>query len=207
MIRPFFAQLREDVQAVLERDPAARNTLEVVLTYRGGTDVRSQANSCTPPQSGADTCCDACDYEVSVNVAKYGVLAPVPEDERPGARRREFADAIACDPAGDVLTQCRDFIPHVYRGHETRSFEYAWNGERQRFHVPRPDKLRETHPELRPADAEQQRKAPPNPPLPPQGRRKFRQKKPQVGGGGVPRAPPRRTRRGGRHHAKIYRVT
>ena len=35
MIRPFFAQLREDVQAVLERDPAARNTLEVVLTYPG----------------------------------------------------------------------------------------------------------------------------------------------------------------------------
>ncbi|MEC7118750.1 MAG: serine O-acetyltransferase [Pseudomonadota bacterium] len=30
-----FKQLREDVQAVFERDPAARNTLEVILTYPG----------------------------------------------------------------------------------------------------------------------------------------------------------------------------
>jgi len=30
-----FKQLREDIQAVFERDPAARNTLEVVLTYPG----------------------------------------------------------------------------------------------------------------------------------------------------------------------------
>lgn len=35
MIKPFFTQLREDVHAVLDRDPAARNTLEVALTYPG----------------------------------------------------------------------------------------------------------------------------------------------------------------------------
>ena len=126
-----------------------------VETWRGETDTRQRANSCTSPQNGPDTCCELCDHELAVNVAKYGVLAPVPEDQRPGEQRRGFADAIACDPAGDVLRECRQFIPHVYRGHETRSFEYAWNGERQRFHVARPDKLRETHPDLRPADAEQ----------------------------------------------------
>lgn len=132
-----------------------REAPTTVETWRGETDTRQRAASCTAPQSGPDTCCELCDHELAVNVAKYGVRAPVGEAERPGAQRREFADAIACDPAGDVLRECRQFIPHVYRGHETRSFEYAWNGERQRFHVPRPDKLRETHPELRPADAEQ----------------------------------------------------
>ncbi|MCM3080852.1 MULTISPECIES: serine O-acetyltransferase [Brevibacillus] len=30
-----FAQMKEDIQAVFERDPAARSTLEVVLTYSG----------------------------------------------------------------------------------------------------------------------------------------------------------------------------
>ncbi|MCG6197592.1 serine O-acetyltransferase, partial [Anoxybacillus sp. LAT_38] len=30
-----FRQMRDDIQAVFERDPAARSTLEVVLTYSG----------------------------------------------------------------------------------------------------------------------------------------------------------------------------
>ena len=32
---PFLQQLREDIEAVFERDPAARNTLEIVLNYPG----------------------------------------------------------------------------------------------------------------------------------------------------------------------------
>jgi hypothetical protein len=132
-----------------------REAPTTVETWRGETDTRQRASSCTSPQNGPDTCCELCDHELAVNVAKYGVLAPVPEDQRPGERRREFTDAIACDPAGDVLRECQQFIPHVYRGDELRSFEYTWDGARQRFHVPRPDKLRETHPALRPADAEQ----------------------------------------------------
>lgn len=47
-------------------------------TYRGETDSRRQSQSCAP-QSGADTCCDTCDYEVAVNVSKYGVVAPLDE--------------------------------------------------------------------------------------------------------------------------------
>ena len=31
----FWRTLREDIEAVFERDPAARNVLEVVLTYSG----------------------------------------------------------------------------------------------------------------------------------------------------------------------------
>ncbi|WNC17603.1 serine O-acetyltransferase [Brevibacillus brevis] len=33
--RPMFAQLKDDIQVVFERDPAARSTLEVVMTYSG----------------------------------------------------------------------------------------------------------------------------------------------------------------------------
>ena len=34
-ISPMFKQLKEDIQAVFARDPAARNTLEVLTTYPG----------------------------------------------------------------------------------------------------------------------------------------------------------------------------
>ncbi|TGV29419.1 serine O-acetyltransferase, partial [Mesorhizobium sp. M00.F.Ca.ET.186.01.1.1] len=30
-----FAQMKDDIQAVFERDPAARSALEVVMTYSG----------------------------------------------------------------------------------------------------------------------------------------------------------------------------
>jgi serine O-acetyltransferase len=35
MINEFLEQLREDVASVFDRDPAARNTLEVLLNYPG----------------------------------------------------------------------------------------------------------------------------------------------------------------------------
>ena len=38
------AELQEDIQAVFDRDPAARNTLEVLLTYPGGA-IDSQRRS------------------------------------------------------------------------------------------------------------------------------------------------------------------
>lgn len=126
-----------------------------VDTYDSELDVRSGANSCTPPQSGADSCCDACDYEVSVNVSKYGVTQAVDEMTQPGELRRTDTSAITCDPMGDKLKDCAAFVPHVYRGHEVRSFEYDWNGTRTRFHVPLQDKLRETHPNDRPKGLEQ----------------------------------------------------
>lgn len=126
-----------------------------VDTYDSELDLRSGANSCTPPQSGADTCCDACDYELSVNVAKYGVTQPVDELSRAGDLRRTDTSAVTCDPKGDKFKECGDFIPHVFRGDEVRSFEYEWNGARTRFRVPLQDKLRETHPDDRPKGLEQ----------------------------------------------------
>ncbi|MBK9755721.1 MAG: thrombospondin type 3 repeat-containing protein [Nannocystis sp.] len=123
-------------------------------TYRGETDTRRQSQSCTPPQSGADTCCDTCDYEVAVNVSKYGVVAPLDEMTPAGAdQRRTLSNAIKCTPMGDKYSQCKDFIPHVYRGQEQRSFSYNWDGDPagtyETFHVPLQDKLRETHPDQR----------------------------------------------------------
>ncbi|HEY0138309.1 MAG TPA: thrombospondin [Nannocystis sp.] len=136
-------------------DAGGRTAPTTVETWRGETDTRAATQSCTRPQDGVDTCCDVCDYELAVNVSKYGVLAPVDELAPAGDRRRRFADAITCDPGGDKLRECRDFTPHVDRSHEVRSYEYTWDGARQRFRVPRPDKIRETHPDDRPADAEQ----------------------------------------------------
>jgi hypothetical protein len=151
-------QQRRDAQGKLEPTK--------IETYRGETDNRRQSQSCSPPQSGTDTCCDTCDYELSVNVAKYGVLTPVAETERSDQQRRSWradpqaADAaISCDPMGDKFVQCKNFIPHVYRGGEIRRFEYNWDGDPQgtleSFRIPLQDKLRETHPSQRWAGHEQ----------------------------------------------------
>jgi hypothetical protein len=87
-----------------------------------------------PPQNGADTCCDACDYELSVNVWKYGVHAGsgLPEVTRRGDEASGSTTAIICDPMGDKFAECADFIPHVYRAQEVRNYEYDW--QRRRLH-------------------------------------------------------------------------
>ena len=126
-----------------------------VDTFDGELETRSAAQSCSPPQSGADACCDACDYEVAVNVSKYGVTQATDEMTWAGDVRRTDKSAITCSPMGDKFKECAAFVPHVYRGQEVRSFEYAWNGVRERFHVPLHDKLRETHPNARPEGLEQ----------------------------------------------------
>ena len=139
------------------KDAAGEQKPTTVETYEGELDTRSLAQSCSPPQSGVDSCCDACDYEVAVNVSKYGVTQAVDEMTPAAGRRRTDRTAIPCDPMGDKFTDCAGFIPHVYRGHELRSFEYDWDGDgaRERFRVPLHDKLRETHPNERPAGREQ----------------------------------------------------
>ena len=43
-IQTIKAELQEDIQAVFDRDPAARNTLEVLLTYPG---VRISTTGCS----------------------------------------------------------------------------------------------------------------------------------------------------------------
>ncbi|EDM74668.1 thrombospondin type 3 repeat family protein [Plesiocystis pacifica SIR-1] len=108
-------------------------------SYAGETDWR--AASCSAPDSGPDTCCTACDYELSVNVAKYGVTSD--------GTKRTPADAIACDPTGNVYTECADFVSDVNRDFETNRYVYDWNGESGEWRLPISDKIRETHPAQR----------------------------------------------------------
>lgn len=138
--------------------PLKMRTGEEVKTYTGETDARRASQSCTTPQDGVDTCCDACDYELAVNVAKYGVTQSVPADQE--ASRDQLASpnagtAIQCDLMGDKFAQCRDFIPYVNRTEEVRKFAYSWGGEKGTFRLPLQDKLRETHPDQRPDGVEQ----------------------------------------------------
>lgn len=129
-----------------------------IRAAKGETDSRRVSQSCTTPQDGVDTCCDACDYELSVNVAKYGLkpgaqldeLTPADLDQK---RSPNDGSAIMCDPMGDKFAQCKDFVTHVYRGDEVRTFEYVWDGKKQKFRVPLQDKIRETHPSRRPLEA------------------------------------------------------
>ncbi len=145
--------------------PLKMRLAQEVKTYYGESDARLMSQSCTTPQDGVDTCCDACDYELSVNVAKYGVLQPLPETAQAAfdqKRSPNSGTALKCDPMGDKFADCAAFIPHVYRGQEVRKFHYDWNGDGQvaedgseTFRVPMQDKLRETHPDARPVGYEQ----------------------------------------------------
>ncbi len=111
-----------------------------IESYRGETDWR--ANSCSAPDEGPDTCCTTCDYELSINVAKYGVDAE-------GGSRLTPANAVTCDPNGNIYEECSGFITDVDRQFETNRYAYEWNGEMETFQLPLSDKIRETHPDLR----------------------------------------------------------
>ncbi|MFV8756652.1 thrombospondin type 3 repeat-containing protein [Nannocystaceae bacterium ST9] len=116
-----------------------------IESYRGETDWR--ANSCAAPDSGPDTCCTTCDYELAVNVAKYGV-------DGEGGSRRTPANALECDPDGNIYDECSGFVTDVNREFETNRYAYEWNGETGTFRLPLADKIRETHPDNRPAGVE-----------------------------------------------------
>jgi hypothetical protein len=104
----------------------------------------SRTVSCSTPDTGPDTCCSVCDFELSVNVAKYGVA--------PGGTRLSpnVGTALACDPKQDRLASCRDFRPHVDRSRELVSYRYDWDGCLQNWPLPLYDKVRQTHPDDRP---------------------------------------------------------
>ncbi|HLT40112.1 MAG TPA: thrombospondin type 3 repeat-containing protein, partial [Enhygromyxa sp.] len=128
-----------------ELKPLKLQASGVTRSYPGTTDWRGA--SCAAPDSGPDTCCTVCDYELSVNVAKYGVVSD-------GGARRTPENAIACTPSGNVYEDCRDFVTYVDRSAETNRYTYEWNGSIETFRLPLSDKLRETHPDLRPPGAE-----------------------------------------------------
>ncbi len=133
-------------------------------------------NSCSSPEEGPDTCCSYCEYLLSTKVDRYGVDANgTVMSANPGTFAPDgsaYADAIVCGgpddvEAGipiDIFAACSNFVPSVDRSDEEQTWEYAWCApgtagpdcplEVQRFKLPLFDKLRETHPDQRPAGFE-----------------------------------------------------
>lgn len=120
---------------------------EGTLTASAGGLSTWSGPSCDTPDAGPDTCCSLCDWVLGPAVARYGVS--------PGGARRNanLGTAIACDPDADVLVECRDLVLDVERVDDA-SYTYAWDGASQAWPLPRYDKLRETHPDDRPAGVE-----------------------------------------------------
>lgn len=126
--------------------PLRMQTEGVIRPTRGRLESRSL--SCDTPARGPDTCCSACDHELSVAVAKYGVAEN-------GARLSpNDGNAIACDPNADRFEQCRDFRASVDRSNEVVRHRYEWDGCLTDWGLPLYDRIRETHPDDRPDDLE-----------------------------------------------------
>jgi len=167
-------------------DPATGQPMKLrvegtVTATRGQWDDRAigeaSGQTCSNPEDGPDTCCSTCDFVMSTQVAKYGVLdavdpgsgavlegpdllrrdnqrRPLPPDEAGGM---QAGSALFCDLQGDPLVECRGFEVGVDRSTETLRYTYAWSCDpadpgcaRETFAVPAYDKLRETHPDQRP---------------------------------------------------------
>jgi hypothetical protein len=146
---PFVCDDVRDVDG--EVVPLRMDTDGVLKTYSGLTSPYGA--DCTTPLEGPDTCCTTCDWILTTAVARYGVDS--------GGARRDSSNAITCDPAADDLfVACRDFVPSVDRPEDYISYQYDWNldgtvGADEVFPVPLHDKLREFHPDDRPAGHEQ----------------------------------------------------
>jgi hypothetical protein len=79
-----------------------------------------------PPQNGPDTCCDACDYELSVNVWKYGVTSGWTRRQGEPVRRRHLVR-----PRRQQVRPVPR-LPHVVdRSQEVRSYDYPWPNEEE----------------------------------------------------------------------------
>lgn len=144
-----------------------------VWSTRGRWDsravARAGARSCDSPEDGADSCCNQCDFTLSTKVAKYGVRSLVDPGSgealtgagllsRDNLRLPQDGSAIQCDPLGDPYLQCHDFNVGVDRSDETHRYEYAWECDpadpgcaRATHLLPLYDRLRQTHPQDRPA--------------------------------------------------------
>ncbi len=131
-------------------------------------------NSCSSPEEGPDTCCSYCEYLLSTKVERYGVDGSGrSRSPNPGAIAADgiaYADAIVCREGEsdgtptDKYAACSGFVPAVDRTHEEQTWEYAWcvgdvpsadcELAVQKFKMPLFDKIRETHPDLRPTGFE-----------------------------------------------------
>lgn len=124
----------------LRMDPA------MVFAPVEGMLTTTVGSSCDFPESGPDNCCSACDRILGPAVARYGV------DATGNRRNANEGSAIPCTVGNDPLVQCRDLVLSVDRDDEPfHSYRYAWDGAEQTWPLPRYDKLRQTHPDDRPA--------------------------------------------------------
>jgi hypothetical protein len=126
--------------------------------FRANNSTTSNYGADCTGSGAVDTCCTSCDYELSVNVARYGRMDLTPEQaaslEDPSlapVQRRSYDEAIKCDPKGNVLLECQGFVPYVDRTFETGLFSYDWDGDGEAVNhrIADFDRIRETHPTLR----------------------------------------------------------
>ncbi|MEM7154599.1 MAG: hypothetical protein AAF799_17255 [Myxococcota bacterium] len=120
----------------------------MVFDPRPGRLRSTTGQSCNTPEGGADTCCSSCDFLLSTAVMRYGV------DDSGTPRTVRDGTAMACDPAGDSLIECAGLQLQVDRHSEDTLYTYAWDGGSETWDVPWYDKIRETHPDERPAAVE-----------------------------------------------------
>jgi hypothetical protein len=125
----------------------------VMKSYRGETDWRGGA--CDTPDEGADTCCTPCDYELSVNVWKYGQTSSGEKASPQGGTAMEcnFENDgdVFLPHADDGSGGCQGFTTFVDRSAEERRYFYDFGGDGEHS-IPRYDKIRETHPGERPEE-------------------------------------------------------
>jgi len=140
--------------------------LEGVLLAPTGLRTAT-AESCSLEGEG-DDCCTHCQWLTSTRVARYGVdEVGTPRSPNRAADGFEAA-AIQCSPSDgtvvvDKYAECGGFISSVDRQHEELRWTYSWSSavggpntqlEPQVHLLPLADKLRETHPDLRPPGLE-----------------------------------------------------
>lgn len=137
----------------------------------------ANGNSCSSPEEGPDTCCTYCDYLLSTKIERYGVDGNgVRRNPNPGVTQGgedgegeglvSYVPAIQCGGADEVGTvidkfaACRDFIVSVDRSDEEQSWRYEWcppgatDCAPTNHKLPIFDRVRETHPDFRPAGTE-----------------------------------------------------
>ncbi|MBV1859745.1 MAG: thrombospondin, partial [Nannocystaceae bacterium] len=129
----------------------------------------ASGNSCSSPEEGPDTCCSYCDYLLSTKIDRYGVdEAGTKRNANPGISG--FVDAIQCGDATNVGTvidkfaACSGFVASTDRSDEEQTWLYNFcdpesdeckaRVEPEQHSLPLFDLLRETHPDLRPANLE-----------------------------------------------------
>lgn len=147
------------------REANAAGEAPVIKAARG--IWTASGNSCSSPEEGPDTCCSYCDYLLSTKIDRYGVDEEGTPRNANGPVSANFVEAIQCGDADtegnvDKFAACSGFIASTDRSDEEQNWRYSWcppgaSGEEcepRDWKLPIFDKIRETHPDLRPVGVE-----------------------------------------------------